>query len=849
MAIGVNWVVYNNSANVGTNPTIVDYINFTTDSPLPTSTTWSTPVSFGFQAVSANLSNVNLWANKNIIDRNTLKFIDMSPKLSAPAGSVTLNFGGSGSLTGSYFYAVTFVTATGETNLGGISSISLTAQQVNISAIQIDSSGLAIARNIYRTTAGGSTYHYLTTIADNTTTTFTDNIPDSNLPTIDSTTISNTTGLNFYKLKALDLDAPYIFQVDYATSAVYPFFETGNVDQYATLGTPVTAASFIIDGITISTSITGSKIILLKNQGFPGVHDPITNGVYVLNHGSGTYTLTRHPFFSTHFNYLTDVKIQVNGGTTNADTFWALSFCAVDQFSPPSPSASFNPLNMEFIASSLSSAANAISVYAYQLRKPTEAYVPYPTCSINIETNLTTDNLSDLYTVNLPLRQQGVNLSNNDEIILSGQTNTIQNGSYLVTNVNSINQTCNLSRKTSTSEFLAPGFSLISGEGVNKGLSSCLFASCVPQEYLVANLRLTSAENALTGGSYTPNDLVYNTALIGWNSVSVCYQYDTTTVASSFTGQNSFILVTSEPYGGYYVRVGSSAIFKQHNPYPLWHMVVKYVYTQSGVYTRTDQVSSFTSGSVTIPVGYTVSYLNDKVVDPLGNSTNPFRVSLNTFNHYEAVQYTPVSGDTIAPPSPAIPGFPNAFVLTTTNPPEFNFVQWAATATPTASEINTTFTIYYVESSTLDQKQFYIPYSSTVLKTEGAYLFNPIYDFRYVTYYDGTNYYWFTWEINTMTDSTTIWHPFFVFRNDVFGFTCKTLYPSDYVDISDVFGNPLMLNFWNYAPIISDNALTNGTFSMDVNQKSYSGRYLMSYQQPPNGNYHLTLNATLNNSI
>lgn len=86
---------------------------------------------------------------------------------------------------GAHRYLLTFVTADGETQAGTVSSSVTVADktvngQVALTAIPIGGP-LVTARKIYRTAAGGSTYMLLATIADNTTTTYTDNIADSAL--------------------------------------------------------------------------------------------------------------------------------------------------------------------------------------------------------------------------------------------------------------------------------------------------------------------------------------------------------------------------------------------------------------------------------------------------------------------------------------------------------------------------------------------------------------------------------------------------------------------------------------------------------------------------------------------
>lgn len=86
---------------------------------------------------------------------------------------------------GAHRYGVTFVTADGQTELGAVTAaltvVDKTANgKVALSAIPVGGAAVT-ARKLYRTMAAGSTYLLLATLADNTTTTYTDNVADSGL--------------------------------------------------------------------------------------------------------------------------------------------------------------------------------------------------------------------------------------------------------------------------------------------------------------------------------------------------------------------------------------------------------------------------------------------------------------------------------------------------------------------------------------------------------------------------------------------------------------------------------------------------------------------------------------------
>lgn len=97
---------------------------------------------------------------------------------------------------GAHRYLVTYVTADGETQAGVASSaVTVADKTVNgqVALTNIPLGGASVtARKLYRTLAGGATYALLATIANNTATTYTDNIADSALGVGAPTT--NTTG-------------------------------------------------------------------------------------------------------------------------------------------------------------------------------------------------------------------------------------------------------------------------------------------------------------------------------------------------------------------------------------------------------------------------------------------------------------------------------------------------------------------------------------------------------------------------------------------------------------------------------------------------------------------------------
>lgn len=109
-------------------------------------------------------------------------------------GAAALAAGAAGSPNGTYRCQVTFVNAAGETTGGVEFTITVTSTHIAWSSIPTGPSGTT-ARKLYRTSAGGAagTEKLVTTIADNTTTTFDDNVADGSLgAAIPTTNTANT---------------------------------------------------------------------------------------------------------------------------------------------------------------------------------------------------------------------------------------------------------------------------------------------------------------------------------------------------------------------------------------------------------------------------------------------------------------------------------------------------------------------------------------------------------------------------------------------------------------------------------------------------------------------------------
>jgi hypothetical protein len=112
------------------------------------------------------------------------------------ACSAALAGAGAGNVdNGTHAYKLTFVTAAGETITGNGVTVTVanktTNGQVSLTAVPTGTAGLVTQRKVYRTKAGGGPFYLLTTIADNTTTAYTDNTADASLGALEP--VANST--------------------------------------------------------------------------------------------------------------------------------------------------------------------------------------------------------------------------------------------------------------------------------------------------------------------------------------------------------------------------------------------------------------------------------------------------------------------------------------------------------------------------------------------------------------------------------------------------------------------------------------------------------------------------------
>ena len=98
----------------------------------------------------------------------------------APTTAPTLIAAGSSTMTGVYYYCVTFGNASQESSQGTVSnSITVSGTGVGLTNIPVSTDSQVTQRNIYRQGGGLGQWRLIHTINDNTTTTYVDTLPDN----------------------------------------------------------------------------------------------------------------------------------------------------------------------------------------------------------------------------------------------------------------------------------------------------------------------------------------------------------------------------------------------------------------------------------------------------------------------------------------------------------------------------------------------------------------------------------------------------------------------------------------------------------------------------------------------
>jgi hypothetical protein len=250
-------------------------------------------------------SLVNTLSSSLNLDANNLSVgnYGVTPAVAPTFGTIA-----SGVLTGTYYYGVTYYTAVGETNVTTTNSVVLSSNDV---VVNIPTSGTGVTgRNIYRSKNGGSAgvLFLLTTIPDNTTTSYLDNTPDISLGASPPT--SNTTSPTLVTLlssNSVTLRGPTSINI------------TGT--DPTTIGS-ATSATHIYSLTTSGTSTIGNGTTDTTNIGATGgsvvnVYAPIVTGGQKFVNSTTSYV----PTSISYYEEQTSVSISFTGSFTANFTF------------------------------------------------------------------------------------------------------------------------------------------------------------------------------------------------------------------------------------------------------------------------------------------------------------------------------------------------------------------------------------------------------------------------------------------------------------------------------------------------------------------------------------------------
>ncbi len=161
------------------------------------------PLYYTLSGVSA-LGRLQIYTyppNSGAVTLALKNFVEKPPVLVDRPGKCVAAAGAAGALTGTYFYSITYVTADGETEGGPVSaSITVAAKDISVTNIPVSMVGTVTSRKIYRNATGFTAPKLVATLADNTTTTYTDAIADVSLGAAVPTVSTAVSGLEKFPI-------------------------------------------------------------------------------------------------------------------------------------------------------------------------------------------------------------------------------------------------------------------------------------------------------------------------------------------------------------------------------------------------------------------------------------------------------------------------------------------------------------------------------------------------------------------------------------------------------------------------------------------------------------------------
>jgi hypothetical protein len=211
------------------------------------------------------------------------------------ACSAALAGAGAGNVdNGTHAYKVTFVTAAGETTTGNAVTVTVanktTNGQVSLTAVPTGAAGLVTQRKVYRSKAGGGPFYLLTTIADNTTTTYTDNTADASLgalePAYNSTAgklLAGSTAAAGIQVASTQLSGRVVDNAGFVRNVTAFAAKAGALLGTATASITSGTAALTITGAALTAADVG-KLCCVEGAGAAGA--PLASVITAV--GSGT---------------------------------------------------------------------------------------------------------------------------------------------------------------------------------------------------------------------------------------------------------------------------------------------------------------------------------------------------------------------------------------------------------------------------------------------------------------------------------------------------------------------------------------------------------------------------------
>jgi hypothetical protein len=227
---------------------------------------------------------------------------------------------------GAHSYAVTFVGQTGEETAIGTAVVATTSggnQTVNLTSIPTGPSGTT-ARKVYRTKVGGTTFFLVTTLSDNTTTTYSDTATDASLAATNPPSHSTFGGTTRWQNSSGTTKAQ-VFGSDGAVS-----FDGGNITSDGagalTMNGALSVGGNLLSTGTGSLAFTGAGRTDPGNDTTPRVVKSATGGTLDFVGGASGFRFIKN----SGSTFTTNASLDNNGNLTIAGILAATGLKAAD---------------------------------------------------------------------------------------------------------------------------------------------------------------------------------------------------------------------------------------------------------------------------------------------------------------------------------------------------------------------------------------------------------------------------------------------------------------------------------------------------------------------------------------